>query len=237
MKRSFFWIMLVPLLIISGCFSVEVGSLEKDTIEIIKDKSTELEVILDISMGELYVSKGAEEWVEGIIEYNVESLDPEVNYELIQNRGQVIIKQNDGNFGINIGDVENNWDLKLTNEIPIDLKIDAGVSETELDLRGLKLKNLEVQAGVGDITIDMSGQWEESFNAIISTGVGSSTVILPTDIGVIIEADKGIVAGDFIGLISLGDGVYVNEAYNASNSHHIKIEADLGIGEVVFKVN
>ncbi|NDI34905.1 toast rack family protein [Chengkuizengella sediminis] len=175
--------------------------------------------------------------MEGIIEYNVENLDPEVTYELIENKGQAVIKQNEGNFGFNnVGDVENSWDLKLTNEIPIDLKIDAGVSETELDLRGLQLKNLEVDAGVDEITIDISGQWEESFNAVLTTGIGSSTIILPSDIGVIIESDKGIVAADFINLISLGDGFYVNEAYDASDSHHIKIEADLGIGEVVFKV-
>ncbi|MDP5274763.1 toast rack family protein [Chengkuizengella axinellae] len=237
MKKMFLGMMITALLILSACSLTTVsGSLEQDAIEIKKDSSTELEVALEVGVGELRVSEGANEWVEGNIEYNVDKLDPKVSYELIDHKGHVVISQDDGKFGINnIGDVQNNWDIKLTNEIPIDLQIDAGVSDTELDLRGLQLNNLKIDAGVGDITLDLSGDWEQGFNTHFSAGVGSSTITLPSDFGVIIETDKGIVSADYINLKSLGEGVYVNDAYDASNQH-IKLNMDLGIGDVTFKV-
>ncbi|MDP5276731.1 toast rack family protein [Chengkuizengella axinellae] len=243
MKKKFLGMMLVFLLVLAGCSNEVVehftvhSNLEKESITIEKDQSTALDISLQISLGELQVSKGATEWIDGSIEYNVKKLEPEVTYELTQNRGQVEIKQNEGDFGFrNIGGVENSWDFKLTNEIPLDLKVMAGVSETKLDLKGLQIQNLEVETGVGEVTIDMSGEWEEGFNANFKTGLGSSTIILPSDIGVIIKTEKGIVATDFIKLKSLGNGVYVNDAYDASESDHIKINAELGMGEVMFKV-
>ena len=39
---------------------------------------------------------------------------------------------------MNIGDIENRWNLKLNNDIPLDLFINAGASETNIDLRGPK---------------------------------------------------------------------------------------------------
>jgi hypothetical protein len=50
-----------------------------------------------------------------------------------------------------------------------------------------------------------------------------------------IESSKGIGTADFVGFISKGNGIYVNEAFDDANVI-INLKTDLGVGEVVFKL-
>jgi len=108
-------------------------------------------------------------------------------------------------------------------------------SKTKLDLKGINLSGLDVSAGVGDITIDLSGKWKKSFNASLKMGVGKSTIILPADVGVKIDSSKGIGKAEFVDFISKGNGIYVNEAYEKADVI-IKLKTEMGIGEAIFKL-
>lgn len=242
MKKMLFLGMLAVsfLILVSGCgksvfWSDEGKQTESDKIIIDKDKAKELALELNIGVGELNVEKGAKEWIEGKAEYNHEGLKPIVSYDLDGKTGVAVIDQKDIKLK-NLKNVKNNWNLRLNNDVPIDLKINSGATDTKLNLRGLQLSNLEVNAGVGNITIDLrDGKWKDSFNTQLKIGIGKSTILLPADVGVKIIANKGIGKSEFVGLISKGNGVYVNEAYDGANVV-ININADLGIGEAIFKV-
>ena len=52
-----------------------------------------MDVELNLSVGELTLSKGAEDWVEGSIKYGKKKLKPKVIYNRKGNKGEVIIKQ------------------------------------------------------------------------------------------------------------------------------------------------
>jgi hypothetical protein len=56
-----------------------------------------------------------------------------------------------------------------------------------------------------------------------------------TEVGVKIESTKGLGKADFDGLISKGNGVYVNEAYEDAVVI-INLKTDLGVGAVTFKL-
>lgn len=222
---------------VTGCGVFTNGSEENGKITIEKDKAKELQLELNLGAGELNVEKGANEWVEGSINYNEDKLKPEVSYKLKGDKGMAVIEQE--NIGlldnIKLGEHKNEWNLTLSDEIPLDLVVNSGASDTNLDLKGLNLNELDVNAGVGDITIDLSGKWENSFDAALALGVGQSTIILPEDVGVKIESSKGIGTADFIGFISKGNGVYVNEVYENADVI-ITLTTDLGVGESVFKL-
>ena len=223
---------LSAVLILSGCNNTIFASDERDNeIVVEKDRAKELEVVLNFGAGEMDVAAGGNEWVSGNAIYEPEKMKPEVSYDLNGKVGKVEIAQPDH---FKIGKMKNEWDLKINEDVPVDLVVNAGASETDLDLKGIQLSNLEVNAGVGKITVDLGGDWKESFEARISSGVGQMTVILPKDTGVRIHAQKGIGSSSFENLISKGDGVYVNEAYEDAKVK-IDLKADLGIGEVTFK--
>ena len=172
----------------SGCNTVVSGEVKEESISIKKDKAKELDVELNLSVGELTLSKGAEDWVEGSIKYGKKKLKPEVIYNRKGNKGEVIIKQKSLN-SFNNSNVKNEWNLELTDNVPMNLSVDSGVSSTELDLQGLMLEKLDIDAGVGDLYVDLGGDaWENSFETNIKTGVGEATVILPSEVGVKIKS-------------------------------------------------
>jgi len=221
------------VLLLSGCNNTIFASDKKDDeIVVKKDKAKELEVVLNFGAGKMDVAGGADEWVSGNAIYEPEKMKPEVTYDLDGKVGKVEIAQPDQ---FKMGKMKNEWDLKITEDVPVDLVVNAGASETDLDLKGIELSNLEVNAGVGEITVDLGGDWKESFDARISSGVGKMIVILPEDTGVRIHAEKGIGSSSFENLISKGNGVYVNEAYEDAKVK-IDLDADIGVGEVTFKM-
>lgn len=177
---------------------------------------------------------GSKDWAAGTVEYNHNQLKPKMSYELNGDKGKGIIEQKNVNYK-NFKKLKNKWDFSLNNQIPIDLTVNSGATDTKLNLERLKLKSLDVNSGVGNVTIDLCGKWEKSFDASLKMGVGKSTVILPSDVGVKIISSKGIGKADFVGLISKGNGVYVNEAYEKADVI-INIETDLGVGETIFKL-
>jgi hypothetical protein len=223
------------LMLMAGCSSTVLGKEDQQsTIHIEKDKAEQLDITLNVGAGSLNVTEGAKDWVEGEIQYNVDDLEPKVSYKRSGDIGKVVIEQSKKDLsGIKFGDVKNDWDLQLSNHIPLELEVNTGASETKLDLQGLQLEGLNVNAGVGDVTVDLSGDWKESFDVDLKMGVGQSTIILPKDVGVRIKSTKGIGHADFKGFISEGNGVYVNEAYENANVK-IDVNTELGIGEANF---
>jgi hypothetical protein len=220
------------VLLLSGCNnSIFASEKSDDQIVVEKDKAKELEVVLNFGAGQMDVAGGADDWVNGKAIYEPEKMKPKVSYNLGGKVGKVEISQPDY---FKIGKMKNEWELKLNEDVPVDLVVNAGASETDLDLKGIQLSNLEVNAGVGDITVDLGGDWNESFDARISSGVGKMTVILPKDTGIRVNAEKGIGSASFEDLISKGNGIYVNEAYEEAKIK-IDLDADIGVGEVIFK--
>lgn len=220
------------VLLLTGCNNTIFASDKSDDeIVVEKDKARELEVVLNFGAGKMEVAGGADEWVSGNAIYEPVEMKPEVSYDLDGKVGKVEIAQPDK---FKIGKIKNEWDLKINEGVPVDLVVNAGASETDLDLKGIELSNLEVNAGVGEITVDLGGDWKESFDARISSGVGKMTVILPKDTGVKIHSDKGLGSASFENLISKGNGVYVNEAYEDAKVQ-IDLDTDIGVGEVTFK--
>lgn len=226
----------VILLAASGCNTVVGGEVKEESISIKKDKARELDVELNLSVGELTLSKGAEDWVEGSIKYGKKKLKPEVIYNRKGNKGEVIIKQNSLN-SFNNSNVKNEWNLELTDNVPMNLSVDSGVSSAELDLQGLMLEKLDINAGVGDLHVDLGGDaWENSFETNIKTGVGEATVILPSEVGVKIKSEKGLGTSNVVGFISQGEGVYVNEAYEDADVI-LTVNTEMGVGDITFKLD
>ena len=85
-----------------------------------------------------------------------------------------------GRFGWSISRVTNElpWDIRLTPEIPLDLKIDGGSGRAELDLGELQLTSLEVDGGSGHIDLSLSAE-SERCKARISGGSGGFGMVIP----------------------------------------------------------
>lgn len=239
MRKSFFIALLVgtTIVVTTGCNMFTNGKVKEDSISIEKDKAKALDIELDLGAGEMTVSKGANDWVEGSVKYNHKHLKPKVTYDRNGSKGKVKIEQAKNKLpNMKLGKFKNEWNLELSDNIPMDLEVNAGASKTDLDLKGLNLKSLDIENGVGELKVDLGGDWKHSFDTKIETGVGKTTIILPSDIGVKIKSNKGIGKANVVDFISKGNGVYVNEAYeNAKET--LTVDMDMGVGEVTFKLD
>lgn len=222
-------------LVLSGCFSFIPNKMREEAILVEKDKVKALEVDIDLGVGEMNVSSGAKEWVEGNAEYNIKKLAPQVDYDVHGDTGEVEIKHK-GSTKLGLSNIKNTWAIQLNDSIPMDLTVETGASLANLDLQGLQLEKLDIEAGVGDLTVNLGGDWKKSFTTTIETGVGQTTVILPSKVGVKLTTEKGIGSSNVEGLISKGNGVYVNEAYDKADVV-LEVNSELGIGEITFKLD
>ena len=221
--------------VLSGCFSFLPSKMQEETILVEKDKAKTLEVAIDLGVGEMNLTGGAKEWVEGKADYNIKKLAPQVNYDVSGDTGEVEIKHK-GSTKLGISNIKNTWDIQLNDDIPMDLTVETGASLATLDLQGLQLEKLDIEAGVGDLTVNLGGDWKKSFNASIETGVGQTTVIVPSKVGVKLTTEKGIGSSNIEGLISKGKGVYVNEAYDKADVV-LEIKSEIGLGDITFKLD
>ncbi|MFA9556845.1 toast rack family protein [Evansella sp. AB-rgal1] len=231
----------IALMLLSACGLVNpvnaiMGNTVNKEIVVEKDAAESLDINIDLGVGNLEITGGAEEWVTGEMEYTRSKLKSQLSYNLKHGVGEVSIEQKrSGNFFNSFGKQKTNWDIQLSNDIPMDLHINAGVSDTTLDLRGVQITNLTVDAGVGDIKVDLSGDWTNSFNTTIHTGVGDTKVVLPKHVGVKVVSKKGLGSANFPGFKSLGNNEYVNDAYESAEVV-ITLNVETGVGDSSFQL-
>lgn len=115
--------------------------------------SDEMHLTLSFGAGKLTLSPDpqAKNLVEGTALYNVEDLKPK-----IQKSGNSIeIRQGDFKSLPLFEDMKNEWDLKLS-DTPLDLTVEAGAYEGNLELGGLALTSLTVKDGASHVDLSFT---------------------------------------------------------------------------------
>ena len=106
---------------------------------------------ISFGAGDLTLSPGAANLVDGTATYNFEDLKPEI----ITQGNSVEIKQHDLLTLVEPRNIVNAWDLQLGSS-PIDLSINAGAYKGEMELGGLPLTNLTVKDGAASVELAFS---------------------------------------------------------------------------------
>ena len=198
------------------------------------DGAKQAEVTLRMGAGELRVSGAAQDaLLEGTFHFNRDRLKPEIDYHVSGTTGILNVEPR-RRHGIYFGHVRNEWDLELSQSIPIELAVKLGAGESRLDLRGLELSGVDVGMGVGEMRLDLSGRRTKGFSVKVDGGVGSGILILPSGVGVRVRVSGGIGSVNAHGLQKSGHE-YTNEAYGKSDVT-IDIRINAGIGSLDLRV-
>lgn len=156
------------------------------------------------------------------------------------------------------------WDVSLSPEIPLDLSIDGGVGEANLDLSQLDITKFDLNSGVGDMTIILPAtgssyevdvevgvgkvelQLEDGIDATlkIEGGVGDTIVVVPSDVGARLVGEIGVgninVPGSYSHTNTDEDrivgesGVWESANYDDA-SHKVTITFDGGVGNFTIR--
>lgn len=208
----------------------EPRHLMNETRSVALDGATRAEIAFQMGAGEIKVRAADQEaLLEASFEFNRERNRPEVDYSVFGEKGRLQVRHA-RRRGVNIGTTRNKWDLRLSRAVPLELDIDLGAGQSELDLRGLKIDRLDIDMGVGEVRLDLQGPHERSFDVKIDGGIGSAKIRFPAEVGVRVRVDGGLGSVDAHGLVKTG-GAYVNEAYGKSQVT-IEVDIDAGIGSL-----
>lgn len=245
----------------TGCAGVgrrvRVGELRTKSESIELGDADAVRVEINMAAGELDVSGGADDLLEASFRYNVAELEPEVAY----GDGTLTVRT-PGAKGQDISwwdldDFRYEWDLRLSDDVPMEMNVDMGAGSANLELGSLSLTRLGVKTGAGDVTVDLSdsssltrfevelgagqvdldltGNWQKDLDVNLSGGVGELVLQLPSSVGVRVDIETGIGDVDTQGLIRNGDG-YVNDAYGESDVT-LRIDIEAGIGKITLRAN
>ena len=193
----------------------KAGPEVEESITIAASESDETHLTLSFGAGRLVLSPGAENLVDGTAIYNLADLKPRIQ----KSGANIEIRQ--GNFkSLPIFEnMRNEWDLKL-NDTPMDLTLEAGAYEGELELGGLALKNLTVQDGASHVNLSFT-EPNQTEMSLLRYETGASEVTL-----------TGLANANFSTLtFSGGAGNYTLD-FSGEFQHDAVVEIEAGLGNV-----
>jgi hypothetical protein len=250
-------VMAAILLATGGCGGgARVGDLRTESRSVELGGADSVSVEIFMGAGELDVSGGAEALLEADFTYNVAALKPEVDYSGSTLSVRTPDVEVGGDAFWDLDDYRYEWDLRLNDDVAVEMQVRMGAGRSNLQLGSLTLTSLEItrgagelaadlsgsasltklniDGGAGNVAVDLTGAWQQSLEATIGGGVGNRTLILPRGVGVRVQVEAGIGTVDAPGLTKEGE-TYTNDAYGQSDVI-LNIKVDSGVGNTELRL-
>jgi hypothetical protein len=124
------------------------------------------------------------------------------------------------------------WTLSVSPAVALRLQVDVGAGEATLDLRGLDLRDLEVQAGASQTTVIFPGRGD--IPAQVRGGAGALILEIPEAMEARITVDEGLRAVNASARYQQQSNVYQTAGWESS-SNRVDVEVRVGVGLVTIR--
>jgi hypothetical protein len=134
----------------------------------------ELDVDVKYDIGELEISKASDDNLFSLdLQYDRRRSEPRFSFNDGERSSMRLDMDSHGaGFGSRSSH-ENDLNLRLTDKVPIDLELTTGVSESRLEMGGLRLRRLKIRGGVGKTEVTFDKASGEVMSALdVESGVG-----------------------------------------------------------------
>jgi hypothetical protein len=208
-----------------------VGELKSEAKLLEIGEATRLRAEIKMTMGVLELSGGAEQALDASFIYDDADWKPPVVEYAVDDtgRGNLVVKQKTtGRPAMRQGQCE--WVISLNPDLPTELDVRFGAGKAALRLGGMDLEELRVESGVGELLLDLSGEWKRSLAVFIKAGIGDTTLILPQDAGVRIRSSVSMGSIQPYGLTWDGEA-YTNALYGQTRVD-LDVSLQGGIGKI-----
>jgi hypothetical protein len=197
----------------------KAGPEVKESLTVADPKSDETRLTLSFGAGKLTLSPGAKNLVDGTVMYNVKELKPEIQ----KNGDSIEIKQGDFHSLPAFDNLKNEWDLQVS-DAPLDLIVQAGAYEGNLELGGLALKSLTVRDGASHVNVSFL-EPNQTEMSLLRYETGASDVKL-----------TGLANANFSTLtFSGGAGNYTLD-FSGELQHNATVTVESGLGNLTLIV-
>jgi hypothetical protein len=200
---------------------------ESQAVELQGAKSVTASV--DLPSGTLDLAGGAPRLLDANLKYRKRDGTPQVNYSVANGQGALDVTQ-DSPTHTHLAGSGNDWQLRFADDVPLDLNLNIGAGEANLNLRGLALTHVDAKVGAGRLNLDLTGPRKSDLHVDIHGGVGNAVIRLPKDVGSRVHAGDGLGSVDANGFHEEGDD-YSNDAFGKSPAT-IYVTISGGIGTI-----
>lgn len=137
-----------------GCARAGEHRTERESVEL--EGAESVQSNFSMSTGNMVVRGGAENLMDATFVYNVPEWKPEVTYGGLGEEKELTVEQPDV-MGPTFGDVRNDWEILLNDDVPTDLSVSNSSGDGQLDVGSLSLRSLSVESSSGDVSADLGG--------------------------------------------------------------------------------
>jgi hypothetical protein len=185
-----------------------VGPTESMPVNVDAGDAERANIELNMGAGQMRVEGGGHKLLEGNVEYNVASMKPVLISSHNGVHATVTLRQPSGTNAV--GNFHYVWNLQLADKTLLDLMVNCGAGQANLDIGSVSLRNLEVNMGAGQVDLDLTGT--------------------PQNVGIWANAHGGIGSIKMEGLEKRGDH-WQNDLYDKAKVN-VRVEVNGGIGEI-----
>jgi hypothetical protein len=127
-------------------------------------------------------------------------------------------------------------DFSRPNPIPMSMAtMEVGAADfTARHLGNLNTEEISVSAGIGNVTLEFTGEWERDARVSVGMGLGSLELRFPRGLAVKLEKDTFLTSLDAQGLIKRGDAYYSPDWDDAERRVVVEVDAAFGSIDVVW---
>lgn len=101
-------------------------------------------------------------------------------------------------------------------------------------LGNLNAEEISVDAGVGNVVLDFTGEWRQDSDVTVDMGLGALELRVPRGLGIRINRDTFLTSFDSEGLVKRGDSYYSLDWEDAEFTVTVDVNAAFGSVEVVW---
>jgi hypothetical protein len=232
-KQSLLAALVCTMLVLAGCRtgsseSEATAQQQQESRSVELDKAERVRVELNMPAGELEVRGGSQKLMDGDFRFSSAGRVPEVRYRSAGSGGDLTVEQS-GPLASGRG-VDNEWDLKFNEKVPMDFRVKFGAGEARLNMGSLTLQSVEIEIGAGELQLDLRGKPVKDYSVRVRGGVGEAVIHLPKDVGISAAVAGGLGDISVSGLEKVDDR-YVNAAFRDAP---VKIRLDVkgGVGAI-----
>jgi DUF4097 and DUF4098 domain-containing protein YvlB len=153
--RGYVLALILTLVLAAGC--ARAGELQTERRSVELEGADSVRTDLSMSTGNMVVSGGAENLMDATFTYNVPEWKPEVSYGGLAGEKELTVEQPEVP-GATFGNVRNDWEILLNNDVPMDLSVSNSSGDGEFDLDDLAIRSFSVEASSGDVVANLGGE-------------------------------------------------------------------------------
>lgn len=162
------------------------------------------------------------------------NVDNSIDYSNGGEEAKIVLRERNPKISLK-GNKGYKSNLALSDKIYWNIKGDIGAVNGNMDFRNLRVNNLDLDFGAGDIDL-LLGNNVENLNVDIDAGATNINITVPEDLGVRVKLDGALKHSNLNDLNwKRENGWYISPNYETSLSK-ASIKVDMGVGNFKIKV-